>query len=220
MSQVRVVRQRTALTSRLVPAVRPSAKCGGNYQMMGIVSSTGGPNAIAQLLGCLGDDFPLPILLVQHIGPKFLDGFAVWLRSISSFRVKVVETRECVLPGTIYLASQDRHLRAGRDYVETNDGDRVSLQRPSGTVLFESMASSLGGEALGVLLTGMGDDGAAGLLRIWQEGGHTIAEDESTAVVYGMPSEAVRLGGVSESLPLHAIAPRVLDLVHVAKSKI
>ena len=89
----------------------------------------------------------------------------------------------------------------------------VCAQRPSGTVLFESMAAAFGNQALGVLLTGMGDDGAEGLLRVRQSGGYTIAEDESTAVVYGMPAEAVRLGGVSESLPLPAIAPRILELV-------
>jgi two-component system chemotaxis response regulator CheB len=91
-------------------------------------------------------------------------------------------------------------------------GDRVCGQRPSGTVLFESMASNLGSGALGVLLTGMGEDGANGLLRLRSRGGHTIAEDASTAVVYGMPAEAVRLGAVCESLPLPAIAPRILDL--------
>jgi two-component system chemotaxis response regulator CheB len=91
-------------------------------------------------------------------------------------------------------------------------GDRVCGQRPSGTVLFESMAANLGSAALGVLLTGMGDDGASGLLQVRSRGGHTIAEDESTAVVYGMPAEAVRMGAACECLPLPAIAPRILDL--------
>ena len=91
-------------------------------------------------------------------------------------------------------------------------GDPVCAQRPSGTVLFDSMAKTLGGGAVGLLLTGMGDDGAEGLLRLRQSGAYTIAEDESTAVVYGMPKEAVRLGGVCESLPLPAIAGRLLEL--------
>ena len=114
--------------------------------------------------------------------------------------------------GKVYLAAEDHHLRVERDHIEAISGDPVCAQRPSGTVLFESMASAFGGEALGVLLTGMGEDGAEGLLKIRKAGGHTIAEDESTAVVYGMPAEAVRLGGVCESLPLPAIAPRILDL--------
>jgi two-component system chemotaxis response regulator CheB len=180
---------------------------------MGIVSSTGGPNALAELLRALGPDFPLPILLVQHIGSNFLDGFAAWLRSVCPFSVKIVEKRETIARGTVYLATRDRHLRLGSGCVETDAGDLVCLQRPSGTVLFESMAKTLGRQALGILLTGMGEDGAEGLLRVREAGGHTIAEDESTAVVYGMPAHAVRLGGVCESLPLPAIAPRVLELV-------
>ena len=94
-----------------------------------------------------------------------------------------------------------------------DSGDPVSFQRPSGTVLFKSMARDLGSGGMGVLLTGMGDDGAAGLLAVRRAGGYTIAEDETTAVVYGMPAVAVRMGAVCESLPLTAIASRVLDLV-------
>jgi two-component system chemotaxis response regulator CheB len=185
--------------------------------MMGVVSSTGGPNALVQLLGALGPDFPLPILMVQHISGNFLDGFASWLRGACPFSVKLVQNREPVVRGTVYLAARDRHLRLTASCLETDFGDPVCLQRPSGTVLFDSMARVLGRQALGVLLTGMGEDGAQGLLRVREEGGHTIAEDESTAVVYGMPAEAVRLGGVCESLPLPAIGPRILELV-VAKS--
>ncbi|MFZ3351760.1 MAG: CheB methylesterase domain-containing protein, partial [Xanthobacteraceae bacterium] len=119
-----------------------------------------------------------------------------------------------------YLAPRDRHLRFGGDCVEMDFGAPVCLQRPSGTVLFESMASVLGSQALGVLLTGMGEDGAEGLLRVRQRGGYTIAEDESTAVVYGMPAAAVRIGGVCESLPLPAIGPRILDLVSKKKGRL
>jgi two-component system chemotaxis response regulator CheB len=179
------------------------------------VSSTGGPNALAQLLGSLGPDFPLPILLVQHIGSSFLGGFARWLENVCPFCVKIVKNREIPAPGNIYLGSEDCHLRLSGEYVESNSSGLVCSQRPSGTVLFESMAIAFGKQALGVLLTGMGNDGARGLLRVREAGGHTIAEDESTAVVYGMPAEAVRLGGVCESLPLPAIAPRILELTAV-----
>jgi len=111
------------------------------------------------------------------------------------------------------MAPAERHLqlRGGRLHLDT--GVPVGFQRPSGTVLFQSMARDLGVGALGVLLTGMGDDGAAGLLAVRRAGGYTIAEDESTAVVYGMPAAAVRMGAVCESLPLQSIAPRVLDLL-------
>jgi two-component system chemotaxis response regulator CheB len=116
----------------------------------------------------------------------------------------------------VYVAPADKHLYVAREGLRVADGEPVCLQRPSGTVLLESIAESFGTQGLGVLLTGMGEDGAAGLLAMHRAGGHTIAEDESTAVVYGMPAVAVRLGAVSESLPLHAIGPRVMKLVHSA----
>jgi two-component system chemotaxis response regulator CheB len=171
-----------------------------------------------QLFGVLGPDFPLPILLVQHISSNFLDGFAAWLQSVCPFTVKIVDSREMPARGNIYLAASDRHLRLTSDCVAADAGHPVCLQRPSGTVLFESMAATLGSQALGVLLTGMGDDGAEGLLRIREEGGYTIAEDESTAVVYGMPAEAVRLGAVCESLPLPSIGPRICELIAPQKA--
>ena len=219
MSQVSVVRRRRVanLPSRREPA---SVECCGEYRMVGIVSSTGGPSALAQLLGDLGPDFPLPILLVQHISSNFLEGFASWLQSVCPFSVRIVESREVAVPGTVYLAPRDSHLRFGGDCVEMDFGAPVCSQRPSGTVLFESMARVLGNQALGVLLTGMGEDGAEGLLRVRKRGGYTIAEDESTAVVYGMPAAAVRIGGVCESLPLPAIGPRILDLVTKRKARL
>ena len=110
------------------------------------------------------------------------------------------------------MADRDRHLRVMPGYVQLDAGDPVCAQRPSGSVLFTSAAEAYGRQALGVLLTGMGEDGAQGLLDLRNQGGHTIAEHESTAVVYGMPAEAVRLGAACESLPLPEIAPRILDL--------
>jgi two-component system chemotaxis response regulator CheB len=212
MSQVKLVRRRpeTRPAARLQ---RPIAARRAGFRALGIASSTGGPNALIQLLGGLGAGFPLPILLVQHIASSFLEGFASWLDDVCPFSVEIVGDRALTAPGKVYLASQDHHLRAENGFVRLDRSLPVSAQRPSGTVLFESMAAAFGNQALGVLLTGMGDDGAEGLLRVRQSGGYTIAEDESTAVVYGMPAEAVRLGGVSESLPLPAIAPRILELV-------
>ena len=214
MSQVKVVRRRTskALARRHNenhPAPFPVPP---DYRMLGIVSSTGGPHALSQILTRLGSDFPLPVVLVQHITSSFLEGFASWLGSICPFEVEVVKGTSVPARGKIYMAARDRHLRVGRGILGVDAGEPVCAQRPSGTVLFDSMAKALGGSALGVLLTGMGDDGAEGLLHLRRSGAYTIAEDESTAVVYGMPKEAVRLGGVCESLPLPAIAGRLLEL--------
>lgn len=211
MSQVKVVR-RHGLSRAVSNVSRLRLPSPGEYSVLGVVSSTGGPNALVQLLGALGKDFPLPILLVQHITSSFLEGFASWLDSVCPFGVEIVSGRTASRPGIVYIAAPDHHLRVERGYLHVGSGDPVSAQRPSGTVLFQSMAKTYGSRALGVLLTGMGEDGAEGLLRIRESGGYTIAEDESTAVVYGMPAEAVRLGAVSESLPLPAIGPRILEL--------
>jgi two-component system chemotaxis response regulator CheB len=219
MSQVKVVRRRggaaLAHPGSALPTLtleRHTVRRPNQHRALGIVASTGGPNALVQILGGLGADFPLPILLVQHIIPTFLEGFASWLERACPFSVAVVKDREIPLAGTVYLASQDRHLRLESGVLRTDSSKAICAQRPSGTVLFESMAKTLGEDALGVLLTGMGQDGAEGLLRIRKNGGHTIAEHESSAVVYGMPAEAVRLGAACESLPLSAIAPRLLEL--------
>lgn len=211
MSQVKLVRQHAA--RRHGSGWACVARHRGAYSMLGIVCSTGGPAALVPLLRVLGPDFPLPILMVQHITASFLPGFASWLAGVCPFSVVVVKGGEIPALHTVYLAPPDRHLllKSGRLYLDS--GELECGQRPSGTVLFQSMARRLGGSALGVLLTGMGEDGATGLLEIREAGGYTIAEDQSTAVVYGMPAAAVRLGAVCESLPLHAIAPKVLDLV-------
>lgn len=211
MSQVKVVRRHGS--ARPSPRLeRGPVHFPGGYRMLGIVSSTGGPSALMHLLGGLGQDFPLPIALVQHITSSFLEGFASWLETVCPFSVEIVKDRTVPARGKLYLANRDRHLRVEQEYVRVAGGDPVCAQRPSGTVLLDSLANTFGGRALGVILTGMGEDGAQGLLQIRNKGGYTIAEHESTAVVYGMPAEAVRLGAVCESLPISEIAPRILEL--------
>jgi two-component system chemotaxis response regulator CheB len=211
MSQVQVVRQRLPRESRPA-AIRPKPPR-TSYQSLAIAASTGGPNALMVLLGGLGKDFPLPISVVQHITPSFLAGFASWLSSVCPFAVELVTGAHATAPGTIYMATADRHLRVEQGSVHVDAGDPVCAQRPSATVMFESMAQSLGPHSLGVLLTGMGEDGAEGLLALNRAGGFCIAEDASTAVVYGMPAAAARLGAAHELLPLPAIAPRLIELL-------
>jgi len=217
MSQVKVVRWHTA--HRPPPFIPRAASRPVPYTVLGIVCSTGGPRALPQLLGGLGLDFPLPILVVQHITGSFLEAFATWLESVCSFPVEIVRDTAAMEGGRIYMAAPDHHLRIDRGALRVDRGDAISGQRPSGTPLFESMGNSLGSRAVGVLLTGMGDDGAEGLLRLRERGGYTIAEDASTAIVYGMPAAAVQIGAVLESLPLTAIAPRIRELVH-ARSEV
>jgi two-component system chemotaxis response regulator CheB len=212
MSQVKVVRQRGARSGLLPRSALRVPSSPGSFRLLGIVASTGGPNALSQVLGTLPAAFPLPIVVVQHITASFLEGFASWLGTVCPFPVSLAQDREVARPGRVYLPPADMHVRVEGSWLRWDRGDPVSLQRPSGTVLFRSMAQSLGPDGLAVLLTGMGEDGAAGLADVRAAGGYTIAEDESTAIVYGMPGAAMRLGAVCESLPLSEIAPRLADL--------
>jgi two-component system chemotaxis response regulator CheB len=180
--------------------------------MLGIVSSTGGPQALVTLLGSLGKAFPLPILLVQHITSSFLDGFVSWLAGVTPFAVAIARSGETPTAGTVYLPPPDRHLGLARGRLVIRDDAPVCSQRPSGTVLLADMARELGHRGIGVILTGMGADGAEGLAAMRTAGAYTIAEDESTCVVFGMPAAAARLGAVNEMLPLPAIAGRVRGL--------
>lgn len=191
------------------PAPRRAVR---RVRMVGIVASTGGPNALSRLLGELPASFPAPILVVQHITHSFLDGFVSWLSTMTSLPVTVAQPGEEPRPGRIYLPPADRHLELRGGRLWAGSGSEVCSQRPSGTVLFQSIARDLGGDAVGVLLTGMGSDGAQGLLELRRAGGHTIAEDQSTAVIYGMPGVAAELGAACETLPLPGIAGRLLDL--------
>lgn len=216
MSKVKVVRQTARRTLEglrppiSVPAPAPMPE--GGYTALGIVASTGGPMALVQLLNGLGLGFPIPILLVQHIGPGFVEGFGTWLESQTPFRVRLAEHGCAPEPGTVHLAPAERHLLLGRAGLELSSAPALAGQRPSGTMLLSSIAGVVGARGLGVVLTGMGSDGAEGLRALHRVGGYTLAEDVTTAVVYGMPGAAAQLGAVRALLPLPAIAPRILEL--------
>ncbi|CAK0740116.1 Protein-glutamate methylesterase/protein-glutamine glutaminase 2 [Gammaproteobacteria bacterium] len=214
-SQPRAVNQFTEFTESM-PPLAPEVK--SSDRILGVVASTGGPNALVKVLGALPSNFPLPVCVVQHIGADFVTGFSSWLDGLVPLPVSIARHGEFPLPGHIYVAGANVHLRVGMDGLLSLHHDRpVSAQRPSGTILFESMAASLGSRGIGVLLTGMGDDGARGLLAMRKAGGYTIAEDASTAVVYGMPAAAVQLDAVTTLLPLDAITPKLLQILNINK---
>ena len=227
MSDVKVVRQRTFADFPRVkkaappPIARPVGLSipSRPARVLGIGASTGGPNAVVQLLTDLGPDFPLPALLVQHMMPSFLAGFVAWLRSVTPWNSVIASNGDVPARGTVYVAPPDHHLLIESERIRLTQDPPVSLQRPSATVLFKSIARSVGDSGLGVLLTGMGDDGADGLLDLRRAGGYTIAEHESTAVVYGMPKAAVDRGAACECLPLAHIASRILGLVPVLEER-
>lgn len=214
MSQVAVVRR------RMIGAGRPNAPASPEVDLtppavIGIATSTGGPPALARLLSTLPAGLPVPILVVQHMGAVFMEGFASWLASVAPQRVKVAEDQELAKGGTVYIAPGDTHLEIGRGgMLRLSKVPAVGGQRPSGTLLFRSITQSYGARGLGVLLTGMGEDGAQGLLELRRAGGRTIAEDQTSAVVYGMPAAAVRLGAATVSLPLSLIAPRIMMMLN------
>jgi two-component system chemotaxis response regulator CheB len=217
MSQVPVVRQRSFAWRPQTPAApTPRPEWERNVSrptIMGIAASTGGPPALAKILGTLPSDFALPILLVQHMGAPFMEGFASWLNGIMPLDVRIARDQEIPVAGRVYVAPGDRHLLLSpAGTLQISAGPPLAGQRPSATLLFQSLAKSAGSRGVGVILTGMGEDGAQGLVELRQAGGYTVAEDESTAVVYGMPAAALRMGGARLSLPLDLIAPRLLRL--------
>jgi two-component system chemotaxis response regulator CheB len=182
-------------------------------KIIAIGASTGGTEAIKAVLLDLPADAP-GIVIAQHMPEGFTRSFANRLNSLCRVRVKEAEAGERVLPGHAYIAPGHAHLllaRSGANYVlELNQGLPVNRHRPSVDVLFRSVANCAGSNALAALLTGMGKDGAQGLLELRQAGAHTLAQDEDTCVVYGMPREAVALGAAEEVLPLPRIAGRLL----------
>lgn len=216
MSQVKVVRQRLGRYERPAgpaaprSAPRPAPERRERMRMVAMAASTGGPKVFHAILNGLPADLPVPILLVQHMGESFMAGFASWLDGNCPQAVVVARDGDIPRPGTVYVAPGDRHLEVDGSGLRVVDGDAVCGQRPSATILFESMARALGPEGLGVVLTGMGEDGAEGLLALRRAGGFTIAEEKSTAVVYGMPAAAVDIGAACIELPLHAIAGNIV----------
>jgi two-component system chemotaxis response regulator CheB len=179
-----------------------------------IVASTGGPQAIQTVLRGLGPDLTVPVLIVQHISEGFADGMAAWLSTSCPQRVRIAEHGDALSAGVVYLAPGDRHLLVTRrGTLALSSAPAVGGFRPSGTLLFESGSEYYGAQAVGVLLTGMGEDGAVGLAALRKAGSVTIAQDEASSVVYGMPAAAVALGAVEQVLPVREIAGEIRALL-------
>lgn len=212
MSEVRVVRQ-TARRHGAGP-LKPLASQ-PPVDLVALVASTGGPGAISRILGDLPAAFAAPVVVVQHMGAPFMCGFANWLGTLSALPVALAEDQQKALPGRVYVAPGDLHLTMVEGVLRLSDAPPVQGQRPSGDVLFNSLAEAKGSRTVGVLLTGMGEDGARGLAALRVAGGYTIAEDRATAVIWGMPGAAVAMGAADEVLPVDAIAQRLRQLTDV-----
>ena len=188
----------------------------GTEKLIIIGASTGGTEAIKQVLLPMPPDAP-GILITQHMPAGFTKSFAQRLDTLCKIRVKEAEDGERVLPGHAYIAPGDRHLlvkKSGANYVTAlSDEGPVNRHRPSVEVLFRSAAQCVGANAIGVMLTGMGKDGATAMLEMKRAGAFNLAQDEASCVVFGMPKEAIAAGGVDEVLPLGGIAERVFTLL-------
>jgi len=206
MAEVKVVR-RWPRRERPVPPSSPPVRTDPKIRLIAIGASTGGPQVVAEILTRLPGDLAAPVLIVQHIAPGFTEGLVEWLAQGTRLGVKLAETGEPVRAATAYLA------RDGFQMGITRDG-RIRLTKelaedgfcPSASYLFESVAEAYGRSALGILLTGMGRDGAAGLKLLREAGGMTVAQDEESSVIFGMPGEAIRRGAAE-----HVLSPEQIS---------
>jgi two-component system chemotaxis response regulator CheB len=202
---------RLAALKHSLPATNP---------IIAIGASTGGTEALREVLEALPADTP-GIVIVQHMPEKFTNAFARRLDTLCQTSIKEAETGDQVVQGRVLIAPGNQHMalrRTGSRYtVEIVDGPHVSRHRPSVDVLFRSVAQAAGGNAMGVILTGMGDDGARSLLEMRQAGAYTVAQDEESCIVFGMPKEAIDRGGVMKVLPLNRIAAEITAYARTAR---
>ena len=216
MAEIKVVRRWPAARMAATTVADPIVAAGkrGPIKFVGIGASTGGPPALQTILASLPKDFPAPILIVQHIARGFLAGLAEWLNQTTALQVHVGGHGMLPRPGHVYFAPDDFHMgvNAG-DLIVLSKAAPESGLRPSVSYLFRSLAEHFRAEAVGVLLTGMGRDGATELKQMRDAGAMTMAQDRESSVVYGMPAEAIALGGAVQVLPPEKIAPALTALV-------
>jgi two-component system chemotaxis response regulator CheB len=210
----------THLRGRHAPAapapVLPAAQAPRRLRLVALGASTGGPRALVEVLGALPTAFPLPLLVVMHIAEPFGSAFADWLNDHCALEVRLARHGQALPARGVVLAAPDLHLELrGRQLICERGPERLSC-RPSVDVLFESVARECGAAAAAVLLTGMGQDGARGMLALRTAGALTIAQDEATSVVYGMPREAALLGAAQRILPLAEIGAALAALADQA----
>jgi two-component system chemotaxis response regulator CheB len=217
LAGVRVFRRRPRAPAAL-PTPAAAGQAHPRVRMVAIGASTGGPQALTALLSQVPRDFPAPILVVQHISQGFLEGLVEWLDHRAQLRVKIATEGETPQEGTIYFPPEGAHLevdakgRLALAFLPAVDG-----HRPSITHTMQSVARHYGAASLGVLLTGMGSDGAEGMRAIAEAGGVTIAQDESTSIVFGMPARAIALGAAKYVLPLGEIPRRLVAETRATK---
>lgn len=223
MSEVKVVRRWPRGANRATTLLLQAPDLGrapGKVKAVAIGASTGGPPVLKGILAALPKDFPVPILIVQHMAAGFIQGFVEWLAQSSSLPIHIATHAEYLLPGHVYVAPDDFQMKLG-------PGDRIILAgdppenglRPSVSALFRSLVEVYGGEAVACLLTGMGRDGAEELKLLRSKGATTFAQDKDSSVVHGMPGEAIRLDAASFVLPPEKIVAALISLANAGKKE-
>jgi two-component system, chemotaxis family, protein-glutamate methylesterase/glutaminase len=194
----------------------------GRFPLVMIACSTGGPATLMKFVPLFGKNFPAAVVIVQHMPGTFTAQFSQQLSEIAAIGVKEAEHNETIQPGTVYVCPGSHHLRvssSGR--IALDDGPRISGYRPCADVAFETAAAFAGAMTIGVILTGMGNDGARGIQAVKSVGGFAVVQDEATSVIFGMPAEAIKTGAVDLVLPLEEIFPavekRVLQACGIAR---
>ncbi len=217
MAEVKVVRRIPRMARERLPApspLLPALKAGTGIQVVAIGASTGGPVVLRTILSGLPQQMPVPVLIVQHIASGFVDGFVEWLAGASHFPVHVAAHGEYPLPGHGYVAPDGLHMGVGRGArILLSDHAPENGLRPSVAYLFRSVAQVFGPRAVGILLTGMGRDGAEELKTMKDKGAITVAQDGASSAVHGMPGEAIKLGAAMHILPPEGIAALLASLV-------
>jgi two-component system chemotaxis response regulator CheB len=209
LAGVKVIRHMRGLRDRAAHRV---ARATRRADLVVVGASLGGPRALATLLRGLPAGFAAPIAVVQHIADGFTDGLASWLASESRLDVRAARDGDRLKPGRVLVAPTGRHLLVADGVARLSDAPPVDTFKPSVTPLFLSAASAYGARACGVIMTGMGRDGADGLRAIKDAGGPTLAQDEATSAVFGMPRAAIELGAVDRVLPLDELARALVEL--------
>lgn len=186
----------------------------GKKKVVAIASSTGGPGALKEIIPLFPADLPVGIVIVQHIVEGFIAGLVDWLQKISKVKIRVANEGDVISPGVVLFSPDTSHIIINENgKIKFEKSPPVGGVRPAADILFPSVAKYYGSSAIGVIMTGMGDDGARGIERIKKEGGSTIAQNEETCAVFGMPKVAISRGVIDKIVPLHMIPETIIKLL-------
>ena len=210
LKQISGIKKRVPVPQKVIQQTHVTVR---KIKCVAIASSTGGPNALCQLLSAIPKDFPVPIMVVQHNMSGFDLGFVQWLDACTQLNVCLAQKGTIPVKGNVYVAPTDKHFLTSDTGIVFDDGEPVNNQKPSADLFFQSAAALYRDSLVSVVLTGMGSDGAEGTRYVKQANGITIAQDEATSMIYGMPLAAVETGCVDMVLPLGSIAERLKSLV-------